>query len=120
MMIINLIGLALIAFIIWWFWLYKPAKPADVSIENITVVANNGVYQPSIIKVAAEKQTTLIFLRKDANPCADTVLFPAFDISVELPLARNKSVQLPAMPSGEYQFHCPMKMYTGVLLVETG
>jgi plastocyanin domain-containing protein len=26
MMIINLIGLALIALIVWWFWLYKPAK----------------------------------------------------------------------------------------------
>jgi plastocyanin domain-containing protein len=26
MMIINLMGLLLIALIVWWFWLYKPAE----------------------------------------------------------------------------------------------
>ncbi len=26
MIIINILGLALIAWIVWWFWLYKPAQ----------------------------------------------------------------------------------------------
>jgi len=26
MMVINLLGLMLIALIVWWFWLYKPNK----------------------------------------------------------------------------------------------
>ena len=26
MMLINLLGLVLIALIVWWFWLYKPNK----------------------------------------------------------------------------------------------
>lgn len=117
MMIINLIGLGLIALIIWWFWLYKPTKAVDSSVENITIVVNDGVYQPSRIKVEADKKTTLQFLRKDGSPCAATVVFPSFELSEELPLDVKKSVALPPMLSGEYPFHCPMKMYTGTLIV---
>ncbi len=118
MIIINLAGLLLIALIIWWFWLYKPAKAVDLTVDNITVVVNDGVYEPSRIKVAAGTKSTLQFFRKDGSPCAATVLFPNFEISEELPLDVNKSVELPPMMSGEYQFHCPMKMYIGTLVVE--
>jgi len=118
MMMINILGLALIALIVWWFWLYKPAQAVDSSIENITIVVNDGVYQPSRIKIAAGKKTTLQFLRKDGSSCAATVLFPDIEVSEELPLEVNKSVVLPPMSSGEYSFHCPMKMYIGTLIVE--
>ncbi len=111
-------GLLLIALIVWWFWLYKASNAVDVSAENITIIVNNGIYQPSRIKVVPGKKTTLQFLRKDASSCAATVLFPDFDISEELPLEAKKSVELPAMSAGEYLFHCPMKMYTGTLVVE--
>ena len=117
-MIINLLGLVLIGLIIWWFWLYKPAKAVDTNTENITIIVNNGIYQPSRIKVEAGKKTALQFLRKDASPCAATVLFPEFEISEELPLDVNKTINLPSMASGEYLFHCPMKMYSGTLIVE--
>lgn len=118
MIIVNLVGLLLIALIIWWFWLYKPPKAVDSSIENITIVVNDGVYQPSRIKIVEGKKTTLKFLRKDGSPCAATVLFPSFEINEELPLDVNKSIELPPMLSGEYVFHCPMKMYIGTLIVE--
>jgi plastocyanin domain-containing protein len=118
MMIINILGLVLIGLIVWWFWLYKPAKAVDSSIENITIIVKDGVYQPSRIKVAAGEKTTLQFFRKDGSPCAATVLFPDVEISEDLPLEVNKSVELPPMSSGEYSFHCPMKMYTGTLIVE--
>ena len=108
----------LIALVVWWFWLYKPTKAVDASAEIITVVVNNGIYEPSRIKVLEGKKTTLQFLRKDGSPCAATVLFPAFEISEELSLDANKTIELPSMLSGEYLFHCPMKMYTGTLIVE--
>ncbi|GAA5133343.1 cupredoxin domain-containing protein [Thalassotalea piscium] len=118
MLIVNLIGLGLIALIIWWFWLYKPSKAVEVSDEEITIVVNNGVYQPSRIKVAAGEAVTLNFLREDASPCASAVLFPNFEISEDLPLSISKPVTLPAMSAGEYPFHCQMKMYSGTLIVE--
>lgn len=82
------------------------------------MIVNDGVYQPSRIKVPSGKKTTISFLRKDASPCASTVVFPNFEISEELPLDKITSIELPPMLSGEYQFHCPMKMYTGTLIVE--
>lgn len=118
MMIINLLGLVLIGLIIWWFWLYKPAKAVDFNDEDLTIIVNNGVYQPAKIKVDTGKKTSLKFLRKDGSPCAATVIFPDFEISEELPIDTNKTVELPPMPPGEYLFHCPMKMYSGTLVVE--
>ena len=118
MMIMNVIGLVLIGFIIWWFWLYKPPMAIDSSSENITIDVNNGIYQPSRIKIIAGQPTTLNFFRKDGSPCAATVLIPDLEISEELPLETTKSVELPPLLTGEYLFHCPMKMYIGTLIVE--
>jgi len=118
MMIINLIGLLLIALIVWWFWLYNPDKAVDTNTKKITIIVDNGIYQPSRIKVEAGKKVSLQFLRKDGGPCAATVIFPEFEISEELPLDTTRVIDLPVMPSGEYSFHCPMKMYIGTLIVE--
>ena len=118
MMIINVIGLAIIALIIWWFWLFTPKDTVDTSSETITVVLENGVYKPSRLKAKQGKPLTLQFLRKDPNPCAQTVLFPDAEVSQDLPLNVSTSVTLPAVEVGEYEFHCPMKMYLGVLVVE--
>lgn len=82
------------------------------------MVVEDGIYQPSRLKLPAEQPTTIQFLRKDASPCAGLVLFADFDISEELPLNKYKSINLPAMLPGEYSFNCQMQMYRGTLLVE--
>ena len=41
MMIINLMGLLLIALIVWWFWLYKPSNAVDANAENIAIKNKN-------------------------------------------------------------------------------
>ncbi len=117
MMIINILGLLLIALIIWWFWLYKPA---EVSAEEgvVKVIVEDGTYQPSRIRLPAGQPARLQFLRKDASPCAATVVFSDFDISEELPLNKPKEVNLPAMDAGDYDFTCQMQMYRGTLRVE--
>ena len=117
MMIINILGLLLIALIVWWFWLYKP-REVSVSEGAITVTVEDGTYQPSRIKLPAGQPATIQFLRKDASPCAGTVLFSDFEISEELPLNQFKTIVLPAMEKGEYAFSCQMQMYRGSLLVE--
>lgn len=117
MIVINILGVLLIALIIWWFWLYKP-REASVSDNSIMVTVVDGVYQPSRIKLASGQPVTINFLRKDASPCAAMVLFPELNISEDLPLNKNKAITLPAMVSGEYAFHCQMQMYRGTLMVE--
>tara|TARA_R110001583_G_scaffold11285_2_gene51354 strand:+ start:29895 stop:30254 length:360 start_codon:yes stop_codon:yes gene_type:complete len=119
MIFINLIGIILIAFIIWWFWLYKPKDSKAVKVtKQDTIVVQNGIYQPSIIKIKADQSSTLTFLRKDANPCSRTLLFPDLEISMELPIDKIQTVDLPALKAGEYPFQCSMKMYSGLLIVE--
>jgi plastocyanin domain-containing protein len=126
MILINVLGLLLIALIIWWFWLYKPGDSsvsvtnvgeANVSGGDIVITVENGIYQPSRLKVSAGQPTTLTFLRKDASPCAATVIFPDSEVSEELPLNKAKAVVLPPMPPGEHPFTCQMQMYRGTLVV---
>ncbi|ANQ22381.1 plastocyanin [Vibrio natriegens] len=116
MIIINLLGLLLIGLIVWWFWLYK-AKEVTADEGVISIKVENGTYEPSRIRIQAGKPTTLRFLRKDASPCAATVVFADFDISEELPLNKNKDVYLPPGSPGEYSFTCQMQMYRGTLVI---
>lgn len=117
MLAVNLVGIALIALIVWWFWLYKPDEVAAAA-EQLLIVVENGTYQPAHIKLEANKPIELQFLRKDANPCSETVLFPALEISEILPLDRAVRIVLPPLAKGDYEFHCQMQMYRGTLKVE--
>lgn len=117
MMIINIAGLALIALIVWWFWLYKP-KEAELGENDLVITVENGTYSPSRIKVPAGKPVEIKFMRRDQSPCSETLLIPELQISDTLPLNKMKTIQLPAMSSGEYAFHCQMQMYRGQITVQ--
>lgn len=117
MMLINILGLLLIALIVWWFWLYKP-REASIAEDDIVITVESGTYQPSRLKVSAGQPVTLTFLRKDASPCSAMVVFPDSDISEELPLNKAKTIVLPAMSRGEYAFNCQMQMYRGTLVAD--
>lgn len=116
MLIINLAGVLLIVLIVWWFWVYK-SKEVSAEHGAVTVIVDNGTYQPSRIRLPAGQAATLRFLRKDASPCAEVVVFSAFDISEELPLNKPKDISLPPMQAGKYSFTCQMQMYRGELIV---
>ncbi|BFT29544.1 hypothetical protein D210916BOD24_07200 [Alteromonas sp. D210916BOD_24] len=116
MLVINVMGLALIVFIVWWFWLYTPK--AIVSSDNdVLITVNNGVYSPSTISVSVNKPITLRFIRTDASPCAEMLLIPELAISAQLPLNEETDIKLPALLRGEYAFHCQMNMYKGMIKV---
>lgn len=113
--LINLTGLILIIGIVGWFWLYKPAGVAAAQEKPLLITVENGVYQPSRIQVPAERPLDLEFLRKDASPCAESVVFPDLGLSLELPVNKRVPINLPPLKPGAYQFHCQMKMYRGEL-----
>jgi plastocyanin domain-containing protein len=117
MLIVNIAGIALIAVIVWWFWLYKPTETV-VDDGDVVIVVENGSYQPSHIKLAANRATELHFLRKDPSPCAEMLLLPDLQISETLTLDKPCTIKLPPLEAGEYDFHCQMKMYRGLLTVE--
>ena len=114
LLLVNLAGFALIALIVWWFWLYQPPQTQWQGKPLVITVAN-GSYSPAHIQVPAGQPLTLQFIRKDPSPCAETVVFPDLQISETLPLDEAKTVRLPPLASGNYPFHCQMQMYRGQL-----
>jgi plastocyanin domain-containing protein len=117
MLWINLAGVALIAVIVWWFWIYKSASVA-MQEGVIEIVVKDGVYRPSIIKIPANKDATITFARKDPSSCAETLVILDLEINATLPLNKKVSVKIPASPPGHFAFHCQMKMYVGELIIE--
>jgi plastocyanin domain-containing protein len=58
----------------------------------------------------------LRFLRKDASPCAEKVLFDDLGISADLPVDDTRDVVVAPDQAGEYEFTCQMRMYRGSLV----
>ncbi|MGB5709203.1 MAG: cupredoxin domain-containing protein [Arenicellales bacterium] len=114
--IINGAGIALIAAIVWWFWLYQPKQEA-IGGNDLEILVENGIYTPSHVIVPAHKAFTMNFLRKDPSHCADQVLFPDLEISSTLTLNQAQQINLPALEPGRYAFHCQMQMYRGQIEV---
>jgi len=114
--LINVAGLALIAVIIWWFWLSRPAA-RRVDAEPITVMVEDGVYTPARIEATSGQPVILRFLRKDPSPCAAKVIFADLGVSADLPIGEERELRLDP-PPGEYEFTCEMHMYRGSLWVK--
>jgi len=115
-LIVNIAGLALIGLIVWWFWLSQP-KARQVAADAVDILVENGVYAPSRIEIPAGRKVRLRFLRKDASPCAEKVLFDSLGISADLPLGKVTEVEVEVAEPGEYTFTCQMQMYRGELVV---
>jgi len=116
--LVNLTGLALIGFIVWWFWLWRPATAqAATSGGIIEVHVKNGAYDPAFLSAKVGEPLKLRFIREDATPCAEYVVFEAFGIQQQLPL--NEPVEFTITPdhAGRFDFTCQMQMYRGVLTV---
>jgi len=116
--LVNIAGLLLIVFIVWWFWLYKPKAAFQARDKIARISVENGVYHPVRLRIAAHQPVQIEFLRKDASPCTEMVVFPALNVSHELALNSNTTIQLPALQPGTYEFHCQMRMYRGELEVQ--
>ncbi len=119
MITLNLIGFGLILSIAWWFWFY-PKKQTYATNGVLSIVVENGIYSPAIVKAQAGHPLQLNFIRKDASPCAESVIFPTLDIAETLPLKKTKTINLKQLEPGTYPFHCQMQMYKGELHVEGG
>ena len=114
--IANISGLCLIALIVWWFWLSKLSTLTKAD-DYIEIKVKDGVYQPAFIQVKANHPVTLRFIREDASPCAEVVVFSSLNISEQLPLHEPKDIILTLMNVGIYEFTCQMGMYRGKIIV---
>ena len=119
--VVDLVGLALIGFIVWFFWLVKTkgVKAALVSggyQEQMVLV--KGGYTPDVIVVERGKPVRLNFVRQESASCTEMVLLPAFNKSAKLPEGETVPVEFFPKEAGEYEFACQMGMIRGKLIVE--
>lgn len=115
--LVNIIGLLLIFIIMGWFWFYKKNTPSKKVLGVIEIKVKDGVYQPAIISASVNQPITLKFIREDANPCAEFVVFDKLNINKQLPLNKPIEIKLTVTQIGEYNFACQMGMYRGKLII---
>ena len=119
--LVDLVGLGLIAFIVWFFWLVrvKGTRAAVTSggyQEQMVLV--KGGYTPDVIVVEAGKPVRLNFVRQESASCSEMVLLPAFNKSAKLPEGQTVPVEFLPKDRGESEFSCQMGMFRGKLIVE--
>ena len=118
--VVTIIGVALIAGIVWFFWLKKgqgvPATVTSSGYQEMTILVKGG-YTPSVIRVEAGTPVRLTFRREETSPCSETVLFDAFGKSAKLPEGQLVPVEFLPREPGEFPFTCGMGMLHGTVVV---
>ncbi|MBI2001116.1 MAG: cupredoxin domain-containing protein [candidate division NC10 bacterium] len=119
--LVNLIGLGLIGFIVWFFWLVKTkgvrAAMTSAGYQEQMVLVKGG-YTPDVIVVERGKPVRLNFVRQESASCSEMVLLPAYNKSANLPEGETVAVEFLPKEAGEYEFQCQMGMLRGKLIVE--
>jgi plastocyanin domain-containing protein len=119
--VVDLVGLALIAFIVWFFWLVEArgvqAAATSGGYQEQLVLVKGG-YTPDVIVVARGKPVRLNFVRQESASCSEMVLLPAFGKSATLPEGETIAVEFLPTEPGEYEFACQMGMFRGRVIVE--
>ena len=119
--IVTLTGVALIGWIVWYFWLCKgesvAAQTGAGGVLEIDVTVKGG-YQPAAVTARSGQLLRLNFTRREATPCGEEVELPDFGKRAHLPQNRTISIEVAPQQPGEYEFTCGMNMYRGKLIVE--
>ena len=119
--LVDLVGLGLIGFIVWFFWLVRTkgvrAAVTSGGYQEQMVLVKGG-YTPDVIVVEAGKPVRLNFVRQESVSCSEMVLLPAFNKSASLPEGQTVPVEFLPKDRGEFEFSCQMGMFRGKLIVE--
>ncbi|HEX8069285.1 MAG TPA: cupredoxin domain-containing protein [Pyrinomonadaceae bacterium] len=119
--IVTLVGFGVIAWIVWYFWLWRRESVAaetgagGVQVVDVTV---RGGYQPAAITVKAGRPLRLNFTRRESTTCGEEVVLPDFGKRAHLPENQTVTVEVTPEKPGEYEFTCGMNMYRGKLIAQ--
>ncbi len=114
-------GLAVIAWIVWYFWLWQgeavTAQTKETGMQEVDVTVKGG-YQPAAIIVKVGQPVRLNFTRREASTCGEEVVIPAFGKRAYLPQDKTVPVEIVPDKAGEYEFTCGMNMMHGKLIAQ--
>ena len=116
--IVIVVGIALIAFILWFFFGKQEGKKATASsgMQEVEITVEGG-YEPGTIQLKAGVPVRLIFHRIETASCSEEVVIPDFGIRQKLPAHKKTAVEFTPEKPGRYAFTCGMGMLRGTLVV---
>jgi plastocyanin domain-containing protein len=116
---VNIMGLALIALVVWYFWLFRregvPVAMAG-GVQEATIKVKGG-YDPDVIVVKKGKPVRLNFLRQESAMCSEMVIFDKLQKSAKLPEGETVVIEFTPQQRGEIPFQCQMGMLRGKVIV---
>lgn len=119
--LVVILGLTLIAGIIWWFFAPHTTKEEKSTTkdgkQNVHVVVDGG-YKPQTVVLSKGVPATMTFERKDPSSCLSEVVLPDFGIRSELPLGNEKSFSINTVKAGEFDYACGMNMFHGKIIIK--
>jgi plastocyanin domain-containing protein len=120
-LIVNGLGFAFIAWIVWYFWLWKresvQAAVSGTGIQEIDITVQGG-YRPAEIVVKAGQLVRLNFTRRESSACSEEIIFPDFGLRSHLPQDKTVTLEVTPKQPGEYEFVCGMNMLHGKLIAQ--
>ena len=117
---VVVVGVALIAFVLWYFFGERERVAAGVSergVQEIKVTVKGG-YSPDVIVVKRGLPVRLDFYRDETASCSEQVIFGDFRIVRDLPAFKTTPVEFTPDKAGEFTFTCGMNMMRGKLVVQ--
>ena len=109
----------------WWF--FVAARQGATATARATTshdatqrveIAVDGGYSPSTVRVRAGEPVTLVFDRRETNPCSEEVVLPDFGIRHFLPAHERTTITVRPERAGTYEFTCGMQMLRGRIVAE--
>jgi plastocyanin domain-containing protein len=117
---VNVAGLALIGWIVWYFWLYRKegVQVTEVAgVQEVPITVKGG-YDPDVIVVKRGKPVRLLFNRQESSMCSEMVVIDKVNRSAMLPEGETVTIEFTPDEAGEIPFQCQMGMLRGKLVVK--
>ena len=119
--IVTLIGVGLLAFVGWFFFLapYRVATAVSSSagVQQVDILVKGG-YSPNVIEVEQGKPVQLNFYRDEEGTCSEELLLPDFNIRRDLAPFKTTAIEFLPKQAGTFEFTCGMHMLRGSLVVK--
>ena len=119
--IVTLVGVGLLAFVGWFFFLAPHRVAAAVSssagVQQVDIVVKDG-YSPNVIEVEHGKPVQLNFYRDEEGTCSEELLLPDFNIRRDLAPFKTTAIEFLPKQAGTFEFTCGMHMLRGSLVVK--
>ncbi len=116
-----IIGLVLIAAILWWFFGKHTEAAGDATVNGDTQAATvvvKGGYSPSTVVLKKGVPGKVNFAMQDSTACLSHVVFDKLGVDADLTKRPVTTVDIPTDQAGEYNFACGMDMFHGKVIVK--